>query len=61
MRHNSGIYTATAATLTSSTGWVNIWGPGGAQDIPKDIDTRKAADATLCNSSARSSSTRPGR
>ncbi len=48
MRHNSGIYTASG---TPTTGWVNIWGPGGAQDLPADIDTRKAADATLCNSS----------
>ena len=48
MRHNSGIYTATG---TTTTGWVNIWGPGGTQDIPNDIDARKGTDATLCNSS----------
>ena len=48
---NDFIYTATTATPSASTSWATAWSPGGPTPLPADLATKKAADATICNSS----------
>ncbi|NOU30490.1 MAG: hypothetical protein HOO96_21520 [Polyangiaceae bacterium] len=46
---NSFIYTATTPTLTDSTSWATAWSPGGSPEAPSDLQAKKAADPTICN------------
>jgi hypothetical protein len=46
---NSFIYTATTPAISASTSWTTTWSPGGAPDIPGDLQAKKTADATICD------------
>jgi hypothetical protein len=44
---NSFVYTAPAAPAPATT-WTTVWSPGGAQQVPADLNALHAADPTLC-------------